>query len=61
MDIDYYNNQEAMSIRLPYSLMKIYEHFYKDFELKKKLKLKNSKWRLNSRWNWIGGEHVFSF
>jgi hypothetical protein len=34
--------------------MKIYKHFIRDFELNKIKKngsnLKNSKWRLNSRW-----------
>jgi hypothetical protein len=43
-----------MSSRLPFSLMKIYKHFLKDFELKRNKKSvakhEISKWRPNSRW-----------
>jgi hypothetical protein len=43
-----------MSSRSPFSLMKIYKHFLKDFELeknkKKVAKYEISKWRPNSRW-----------
>jgi hypothetical protein len=43
-----------MSSRSPYSLLKIYKHFLKDFELEKNkknvAKHQISKWRPKSRW-----------